>query len=239
MWTLTQIGDPKKPVISRTELDAPAYAGVHWNPQSSGTSIAAEVAHALEREWGARVGSLYESPPEEVTEPDYWEGAVTPILVNSFERNASARAKCIEHFGLVCDVCKFDFEKRYGLAGKGFIHVHYLVPINDVHKAYRVDPIKDLRPVCPNCHAMIHRREPPYEIDEMQNMLKKPDPLVLYRFAEAHERSANRSSRSRASIRFSPKVKLWDVTTHPSRASLLSSTHYLLRILPESRGSID
>lgn len=46
----------KKPVISRTELDAPAYAGVHWNPQSSGTSIAAEVAHALEREWGARVG---------------------------------------------------------------------------------------------------------------------------------------------------------------------------------------
>jgi len=34
--------------------------------------------------------------------------------------------------------------------------VHHLVPISKIGKKYRVDPIKDLRPVCPNCHAVIH-----------------------------------------------------------------------------------
>jgi len=35
----------------------------------------------------------------------------------------------------------------------------------------RDDPIRDLRPVCPNCHVVIHRREPPYSIDEVRQLL--------------------------------------------------------------------
>ena len=38
---------------------------------------------------------------------------------------------------------------------------------------YRLDPIRDLRPVCPNCHAVIHRREPPFSIEEIKHMLEK------------------------------------------------------------------
>lgn len=161
----------KTPIISRAQLDAPEFAGVNWNTQTSGISVAAEVAHVLEREWGARVGSRYEPPPEEVVDPDYWEGAVASIIINAFERNAAARAKCIEHHGHACVVCGFAFEDHYGLAGKGLIHVHHLVPISDLGKSYQVDPIKDLRPVCPNCHAMIHRREPPYDIEDVKEML--------------------------------------------------------------------
>ncbi len=35
--------------------------------------------------------------------------------------------------------------------GEGFIHVHHLKPLSEVGYEYRVDPIRDLRPVCPNC----------------------------------------------------------------------------------------
>ena len=71
-----------------------------------------------------------------------------------------ARKKCIEHYGAKCAVsnCGFDFEKLYGDIGKGFIHVHHLTQLSDIGQGYEVDPIKDLRPVCPNCHAMLHQK---------------------------------------------------------------------------------
>ncbi len=40
---------------------------------------------------------------------------------------------------------------------------------------YVVDPVKDLRPVCANCHAMSHKREEPFTIEEMRQSLGKRD----------------------------------------------------------------
>ena len=97
--------------------------------------------------------------PEDQDEgEDYWEGAVTQILVNRYERNARARRSCIDHYGAKCLACGIDFGDRYGEHGKGFIHVHHLLPLHKIAKAYKVDGVKDMRPVCPNCHAMIHCR---------------------------------------------------------------------------------
>jgi 5-methylcytosine-specific restriction protein A len=31
------------------------------------------------------------------------------------------------------------------------------VPISTIGEEYQLDPVKDLVPVCPNCHAMLHR----------------------------------------------------------------------------------
>jgi 5-methylcytosine-specific restriction protein A len=50
--------------------------------------------------------------------------------------------------------------------------VHHIVPIAKVGKQYRLNPITDLRPVCPNCHAVIHRSEPPFSIEEVKQMLR-------------------------------------------------------------------
>ena len=87
-----------------------------------------------------------------------YEGAVTQVQVNRYERNPEARAKCIAHYGAFCHVCGMDFEKTYGKIGKGFIHVHHIKPISEIGEKYKVDPIKDLIPVCPNCHAMLHQK---------------------------------------------------------------------------------
>jgi 5-methylcytosine-specific restriction protein A len=96
--------------------------------------------------------------PESDIPTDSYEGALVSTHVNRYERSSISRHKCIEHCGCKCYICGFDFEKIYGEIGKGFIHVHHIVPVSEVIKENIVDYKKDLIPVCPNCHAMLHRK---------------------------------------------------------------------------------
>ncbi len=86
------------------------------------------------------------------------EGAEYATLVNRFERNKQARALCIAAHGAVCAVCGFDFGKAYGQEFEGMIDVHHRVPLNEIREGYEVDPVRDLVPLCPNCHRAIHSK---------------------------------------------------------------------------------
>jgi len=111
--------------------------------------------------------------PDEVDSVQtFREGAVRQVSVNAYEREPKARQKCIDYYGSSCSICGFDFGRAFGQLGKGFIHVHHLRPISEIAEEYEIDPIKDLRPVCPNCHAMIHRRSPPLSLEEIKMLLK-------------------------------------------------------------------
>jgi predicted HNH restriction endonuclease len=105
-------------------------------------------------------------------EIEYIEGAVRHVVVNAYERDRLGREACLEHYGRSCVACGFNFGAKYGGETIGYIHVHHIRPISQIGRRYRLDPIRDLRPVCPNCHAVIHRREPPFSIDEVKQMLK-------------------------------------------------------------------
>ncbi len=89
---------------------------------------------------------------------NYYEGAKSTITINKFERNSIARQKCIEIHGCYCHICGMNFEDVYGEIGKDFIHVHHIIPLNEIDEKYVVNPETDLIPVCPNCHAMAHRK---------------------------------------------------------------------------------
>lgn len=111
--------------------------------------------------------------PDELPEGGtYAEGVARTILVNEIERSRAARDACIDHFKCVCAACGMDFGKKYGDLGEGFIHVHHRVPIASVGQAYQVNPIEDLIPVCPNCHAMLHRRNPPLEVEQLRALIR-------------------------------------------------------------------
>ena len=110
--------------------------------------------------------------PDEILLREYREGAVRRVRVNAYERDRAARQECIDYYGSACSACDLRFEDRYGDVGAGYVHVHHLVPISEIGAEYVVDPIEDLRPVCPNCHAMIHQRRPPFSIEDLRNMLK-------------------------------------------------------------------
>lgn len=87
------------------------------------------------------------------------EGAKQTVLVNKYERNPEARAKCIEIHKARCKICEMSFAETYGTFAKDFIHVHHITPLHQISESYEVNPETDLIPVCPNCHAMLHRQE--------------------------------------------------------------------------------
>jgi hypothetical protein len=109
--------------------------------------------------------------PQEVgPHQNFREGAVRQIQVNAYERDRQARDRCIKHYGRRCVVCQMSFDEVYGPDAASIIHVHHLVSLSEIKREYGVDPIKDLRPVCPNCHAVIHSRVPIYTIDEVNQL---------------------------------------------------------------------
>jgi 5-methylcytosine-specific restriction enzyme A len=142
--------------------------------QGSGKVIPPEVAQRIEQIWLERVGATPIPYPDDL--PDgvkYFEGARKQIVVNAFERDPEARAQCIAAWGHSCTVCGFHFQYVYGELGKSYIHVHHLKPLAEIGEEYEVDPVEHLRPVCPNCHAMLHRRRPALSIEELKALVTK------------------------------------------------------------------
>lgn len=89
-----------------------------------------------------------------------------------FERNPRLRAECIQHFGYICKICNFDFKKTYGELGLNFCHIHHIQPLSELQQPSEVNPITDLIPVCPNCHAMLHRKVPAIKPDELKALIQ-------------------------------------------------------------------
>ena len=154
------------------------YKRVYWTPQASGMRIPDDIAEKLEKDWAKFLKQpfatrLVRYADETELTKTFYEGAVKQVRVNRFERDRGARSICIKKFGVVCSVCKFDFDKKFGEIGIGYIHVHHLKPLSKIRKGYKLNPIQDLRPVCPNCHAMLHQKKPdPYTIEELKAILK-------------------------------------------------------------------
>jgi len=84
------------------------------------------------------------------------EGALHTIELTTYERNEKARELCIEYYGPTCMVCKLDYEKKYGPIARGLIHVHHVTPLSSIAEEYRINPIRDLAPVCASCHHGVH-----------------------------------------------------------------------------------
>jgi predicted HNH restriction endonuclease len=117
-------------------------------------------------------GNKATSCPEEVDPSGgpFVEGATRRIMVNAYERNAAARDACIQQQGTACCICGFDFGKAYGPEAKGYIHVHHVKPLAEIKSTYEINPKTDLRPVCPNCHSVLHLGGVLRSIEEVKAM---------------------------------------------------------------------
>jgi len=123
-----------------------------------------------------RLGSTVVDDIEaELSEEDtyYKDGAIKEYYGKRYERNPENRRKAIEFHGLNCAVCGFNFEEFYGAWGKDFIEVHHLNPLSTIQTEVKIDPKKDLAPVCSNCHRMLHRKKDNVlSISELRQKLK-------------------------------------------------------------------
>jgi len=102
------------------------------------------------------------------------EGVVRTITVNRYERDPKARKACRLYHGYTCYACDADLTKTYGdELGRRAIHVHHVIPMATRGKEYQLDPVKDLVPLCPNCHNVIHKTDPVKIPDEFRKSLGK------------------------------------------------------------------
>lgn len=143
------------------------------------------------REWGGlvmgtflalvRIDLVERNPKVDSRSPlSQTEGDHFSVVVNKYERSTVNRFLCIAKYGASCSICGFDFKKKYGQLGDGFIHVHHIVPVSKLGPGYVIDPEKDLTPVCPNCHAMLHRKDPPCLPGELRQIIESESRALEY-----------------------------------------------------------
>lgn len=95
------------------------------------------------------------------------EGISKNVSVKVRERSRKLRDAAIEHFtqnGVIkCDCCGFEFKSFYGPRfGGSCIEIHHIKPIfsysnENVQKSIE-EALRNLLPVCPNCHRVIHKQ---------------------------------------------------------------------------------
>ena len=148
-----------------------------WFPQQSGISIKQEVVDALESNWFNFIKenkyikkNFFSNDVVTDIKETFREGKSKDVIQTRYERNPEARKRCLSHYGHSCKVCDFNFEHHFNEIGKGFIHVHHINQISEIGREYEIDPLKDLIPVCPNCHAMIHSKRPAFTIEEIKEI---------------------------------------------------------------------
>jgi 5-methylcytosine-specific restriction enzyme A len=153
----------------------------YWHIPFLGTEGKGKFTWILREELATALSDVYAlnhdelSYPEEVedNEVSHVEGGYKQIYVNTYERDPHARKTCLQHHGYTCTVCGFNFEKMYGPIGRGIIHVHHIKPISSYKTQHEVNPMTDLIPVCPNCHAMIHSRKEPLAIEDLRDVIQR------------------------------------------------------------------
>lgn len=171
----------KDRILSYEELNKGKLKNMDWSSRASGVLIPEEIAEELENKWDNIVNKRFKNSnnrpeliPEEIVNSDrYIEGAAKSIVVNKYERNAKAREKCLEAHGYKCNACDTNLEDIYGEIAKDFIHVHHIVPLSDIKEEYKLNPVEDLIPICPNCHSIIHRYKPILTVEELRRLIYK------------------------------------------------------------------
>jgi 5-methylcytosine-specific restriction enzyme A len=110
---------------------------------------------------------------EEAETPIEGELEGTPIqtLVTRYERKKVNREACIQLKGMRCKACGFDFAAFYGSLGAGYVEVHHTTPLSQLGSDYRINVSTDLEPLCANCHAMVHRENPPIPVAKLAELI--------------------------------------------------------------------
>ncbi|MGB6329508.1 MAG: HNH endonuclease [Halarcobacter sp.] len=104
------------------------------------------------------------------------EGKQKQIYTTVYERNPQLKIDAIKIHETTCKACEFNFEEKYGEYAKDFIHIHHIKPLfeNEEYTEILINPKTDLVPVCPSCHAVIHRKKnKTLTIDELKKLINK------------------------------------------------------------------
>lgn len=108
---------------------------------------------------------------------DFPEGKLVERKHKARERSSRlvsvAKERLIKEKGrLFCIACGFDFEKKYGKRGRGYIEAHHTIPVSEMRPGDKTK-VEDIALVCANCHRILHRTRPWLKMDKLRRILNK------------------------------------------------------------------
>lgn len=152
-WSSFSIRITKSPIVDTIDSFSKLEFAEEWGTLALGMILTlADIVEDCDSD------SLEEKSPVG-TYYSFEEGKKTHEITTRYERNPHNRQLCLAANGFRCTICGIDFSEKYGPYGKGFIHVHHIRPVSTYDGPVRLNPTKDLIPVCPNCHYMLHRHK--------------------------------------------------------------------------------
>ena len=104
------------------------------------------------------------------------EGGSKRRFTTTYERSRALRDQAIAIHGSTCIACGFNFKTVYGEYGEGYIQIHHINPVSEFDQPRKVDPARELVPLCANCHAVVHRRKhKTLSIDFLKEIISRED----------------------------------------------------------------
>jgi hypothetical protein len=85
------------------------------------------------------------------------EGKQRMVTLSRRERSRKLRTHLLATRGHRCEICGFDFVKRYGEFASHCVEIHHLEPVSLSGRQGRITSLEDLIVVCPNCHRALHQ----------------------------------------------------------------------------------
>lgn len=143
-------------MLPREALNAPGLKHPCWDAAAPCVRIPGAIAVPLERAWAALVS----------------DARADGAALAHYEQDKRLRRACLERHGHACAACQMSFLEAYGVDIARFVRVAHDAPAR-VDEPAEVDPERDLRPVCPNCYAVIHSRSPPHSVEDVRRMLRR------------------------------------------------------------------
>ena len=145
-------------VILRASSDSISYQGTN--------DLFYSIEGLGQGHWGLRNPNISEKTMDFTTDDEgFVEGKESLKKHVLRERNHSLKIEAIKNFKkkhdnqIFCEICNFNFEKKYGKIGKDFIEIHHSKPISEMKENERTK-LEDIVLICSNRHSMIHRRRP-------------------------------------------------------------------------------
>lgn len=118
-------------------------------------------------------GLLGEKSVSIASELSFIEGEKRTVQTLRTVRDPALRLEAKRHWGLRCYCCGFSFEEYYGAAGEDFAIIHHLDPFSNSDGKSRETTVKDVRIVCANCHCILHRKDPPEDVEKLRRQIVK------------------------------------------------------------------
>ena len=105
------------------------------------------------------------------------EGQLMTRSVEYRTRSRELRNTAVEYYSesgrIRCLACYFEFARAYQAIGEGVIQIHHIKPVSFMRgePLSREDALANVRPLCANCHQMVHTKTPPIPICDLRSMV--------------------------------------------------------------------